>query len=228
MGMQTAFERNLEELAAPLGSALRPVWRGRTHMFAFLGAIPAFVVLIVLARGASATTGAAIYGAGVCAMFGVSATYHRLVHTLRARAAWQRADHATIYAAIAGSCTPICLVAMPSPWGVTMLVLVWVGAAFGMLIKVLAWRHAEVVGGVLYLVLGWAGMGALPSMWQRNGVWPALCLIAGGVLYTIGAIGFALERPRLRQAVFGYHEVWHLFTIAAATTQLVGIWAVVT
>ena len=117
---------------------------------------------------------------------------------------------------------------MPRPWGIVLLVCMWVGASLGALLQVLAWRHAEVVGGILYLVLGWAAIAALPSVWHRYGVWPALCIVMGGLLYTLGAVSFATERPRLRSHAFGYHEVWHLFTIAAAAFQLVGIWAIVT
>jgi hemolysin III len=223
-------DRNRAELAAPLGSELRPAWRGRTHLIAVVVAVPAFMVMICLANGAAARTGAALYAAGVCAMFAVSATFHRLVHSVRARAIWQRADHATIYAAIAGTSTPICLVAMPRSWGIPLLCVLWAGAIAGALLKSLAfgWRHADKVGGLMYIGLGWAGLVALPFLWQRWGVLIAIGVLGGGVLYTIGAIGFALERPRLRPAVFGYHEVWHLYPIAAAAVQFVAIWAIVT
>jgi hemolysin III len=224
------IDRNLAELAAPLGSGLRPSWRGRTHLLTVIVAIPAFVVMISMAHHAVARTAAVIYGLGVCAMFAVSATFHRLVHSLRARILWQRADHATIYAAIAGTSTPICLLAMPRAWGIPLLCVVWVGAIGGALLKSLAfgWRRAGLVGGLLYLVLGWAGLVSFPFLWHFAGSWVAITVLAGGVLYTIGAIGFALERPRLRPAVFGYHEVWHLYTIAAACLQFVAIWATIT
>jgi hemolysin III len=223
-------DQNLAELASPLGSELRPLWRGRTHLIAAVVAIPAFVLMISLANGAAARTGAAIYAAGVCGMFAVSTTFHRLVHSLRARTIWQRADHATIYGAIAGTSTPICLVAMPRAWGIPLLCVLWAGAIGGALMKSLAfeWRHAHRVGGMMYIGLGWAGLVALPFLWQRSGVLIAVGVLTGGVLYTVGAIGFALERPRLRPAVFGYHEVWHLFTIAAAAVQFIAIWAMVT
>jgi hemolysin III len=223
-------DRNRAELAAPLGSELRPAWRGRTHLIAVIVAVPAFVVMIFLANGAAARTGAVLYAAGVCAMFAVSTTFHRLVHGVRARTLWQRADHATIDAAIAGTSTPICLVAMPRSWGIPLLCVLWAGAIGGALMKSFAfeWRHAEKVGGLMYIGLGWAGLVALPFLWQRAGVLIALGVLGGGVLYTVGAIGFALGRPRLRPAVFGYHEVWHLYTIAAAAVQFVAIWAIVT
>jgi hemolysin III len=86
----------------------------------------------------------------------------------------------------------------------------------------------NLVGAILYIGLGWAGLTVIPSMLTRVGLWPVSCLLAGGVLYTVGAIGFARQWPRLRPSVFSYHEVWHLFTIAAAAVQLVAVWAVVT
>ena len=135
IGVDALYEHNRAGLAAPLGSHLRPSWRGRTHMAALFAALPAFIVLIVLARDTAAKVGVVIYGVGVCAMFAVSTTYHRWVHSLRARSIWQRADHATIYAAIAGTSTPIFLVTMPARWSVPLLTVVWSGALAGVLIK---------------------------------------------------------------------------------------------
>jgi hemolysin III len=223
-------DQNLAELAAPLGSELRPRWRGRTHMVAVVVAVPAFVIMISVANGAAARAGAAVYAAGVCAMFAVSTTFHRLVHSVRARTLWQRADHATIFAAIAGTGTPLCLLAMPRSWGIPLLCVLWAGAIGGALLKSLAfeWRHAQKLGGLLYIGLGWSGLVALPFLWRHSGALISIGVLTGGGLYTVGAVGFALERPRLRSAVFGYHEVWHLYTIAAATVHFVAIWAVVT
>jgi hemolysin III len=222
--------RNVAELTAPLGSALRPSWRGRTHLVAAVVAIPAFVVMIWVANGAAARTGAVIYAAGVFAMFAVSTTFHRFVHTLRARTLWQRADHATIFAAIAGTGTPLCLLAMPRSWGIPLLCVLWAGGIGGALLKSLAfeWRHAEKVGGLMYLGLGWSGLVALPFLWRQSGALISVGVLLGGALYTVGAVGFAIERPRLRPTVFGYHEVWHLYTIAAATVHFAAIWPIVT
>jgi hemolysin III len=226
--MTSALSKKERDLDVPLGTPTRPSWRGRSHFLALIGIGPAFIVLLVLADGAAAKTGVAIYAVGVCSMFAVSATYHRWVHTVRARQLWRRADHATIFAAIAGTYTPLCLVAMPRSWGIPMLVIVWAGGLCGAAMKLVNWRHARIVGAVLYIGLGWVGLSVVPSMLDRSGWWPVLCLLAGGLLYTIGAIGFARQWPKLRPSVFSYHEVWHLYTIAAATTQLVAVWAVVT
>src|SRR5262245_5224004 len=110
---------------APLGTAARPLWRGRLHVFGFAAAVPGFVLLLATASTARARISVVVYAAGLCSMFLTSATYHRWVHTLRARQIWRRADHATIFAAIAGSFTPICLMTVSDDIGVPLLAFMW-------------------------------------------------------------------------------------------------------
>ncbi|CAN5511137.1 MAG: hemolysin III family protein [Acidimicrobiia bacterium] len=214
------------ERDVPLGCEQRPSWRGRLHAIALIVAAPFLVALTILADGTRARVGVIVYAAGLCTMFGVSATYHRWVHTLRARAMWRRADHAAIYAAIAGSFTPVCLLAVPDRWSASLLTFVWTGALCGATIKLAGWRHANVVGGVLYIGLGWVGAAAIPAVWLRYGVEPAVLLIVGGLLYTGGAVGFAHRWPRRPSAAFSYHEVWHGFTVAAAAAHFAAVWQV--
>ncbi|CAN5758272.1 hemolysin III family protein [soil metagenome] len=211
----------------PLGCLTRPAWRGRLHLMALIAAVPVLTALVFIADGARARIGVIIYAAGLCTMLAVSTTYHRWVHTLRARAMWRRADHAAIYAAIAGSFTPVALLAVPDRWSAPLLAFVWTGAACGAAIKFAGWRHANVVGGVLYIGLGWVGAAAIPAVWLRYGVWPAVLLIIGGLLYTGGAIGFARQWPRRPSMRFSFHEVWHCFTVAAAAAHLAAVWQVV-
>ena len=110
------------ELDVPLGSATRPSWRGRLHLIGLAAAVPLTVVLAIVASGGRAHGGVIVYAVGLCSMLAVSVTYHRWVHTVRARAAWRRADHATIYAAIGGTFTPLCLLAFGTVWRVVVLV----------------------------------------------------------------------------------------------------------
>lgn len=210
----------------PLGCHERPSWRGRLHAMALIVALPLLVALAIVANGPRARVGVIVYAAGLCTMFAVSATYHRWVHTLRARALWRRADHAAIYAAIAGSFTPVCLLAVPDRWSLPLVAFVWTGALFGAGIKIAGWRYANGVGGALYIGLGWVGVAAIPAVWQRDGVWPAVLLIIGGLLYTGGAFGFARRWPRRLSAAFSYHEVWHGFTVAAAAAHMAAVWQV--
>ncbi|MET0913625.1 MAG: hemolysin III family protein [Acidimicrobiales bacterium] len=212
----------------PLGSPTRPRWRGRVHLLALWAAVPALVLLVVLADGARARTGAIFYGVGLCAMLAVSVTYHRWVHTLRARARWQRADHATIYLLIAGTYTAISLAVVRGPWGMAVLAVVWCLAATGAALKISGSPHGRTVGTALYMVLGWTGLVVLPALLLAAQVWPASLLVVGGLCYTVGAIGFGLRWPRLRPAVFGYHEVWHVSTLLATIAHFTAIWSLTT
>lgn len=211
----------------PLGHPARPLWRGRLHVYALIAAVPALAALLSIASGTRARIAVAIYAAGLLSMFAASATYHRWVHTLRARDLWRRVDHALIFAAIAGGMTPVSLLTVPDRWGVPLLSLTWAGGIFGMIMKILGWRHQRIAGGILYIGLGWLGVVAIPYLWSHAGVVAALLLFAGGAFYTVGAIGLYRRWPTLRPAVFSYHEVWHAFTVAAAASQLAAIWIIV-
>lgn len=215
-------------LDVPLGTPTRPVWRGRLHQWALVAAVPAMALLVVLAEGAEARTAVVVYAVGLCSMLTASTTYHRWVHTLRARTIWQRTDHAMIYAAIAGSFTPVCLLAMPRAWGISMLAIVWTGAVVGGVLKFVAFDRSRLVTGVLYMALSWIGVVAIPFLWRREGAWPVVLLIVGGIAYTVGAIGFHRRWPRLSPSVFSYHEVWHAFTVVAAAAQFGAVWIVAT
>lgn len=215
-------------LDVPLGTVSRPLWRGRLHQWSLFTALPLMVLLAVFADGTKARVAVMVYGVGLCSMFAASTTYHRWVHTIRARTLWQRADHAMIYAAIAGSFTPVCLLAMPNTWGVALLLVIWTGAIAGAVMKFALWHRARVIGGVLYMTLSWIGVTAVPFLWSNYGAGPVVLLLAGGLAYTVGAIGFARRWPRLSPTVFSYHEVWHVFTVVAAGLQLGAVWAIAT
>jgi hemolysin III len=202
------------------------LWRGRLHLFALIVMVPLLIVLAVLADGPRARIGVVVYAVGLASMFAVSTTYHRWVHSLRARTVWRRADHATIYAAIAGTYTPIGLVCLGTGAAIALLVTIWTAAVAGALVKVLAFGRSGVVGSVLYIGTGWAGLTLLPTLWSRVGPVPVFLLLGGGALYTVGAIGFGRRWPTLRPSSFSYHEVWHAFTIAAAALHLGAVWAV--
>ncbi|MEO7398774.1 MAG: hemolysin III family protein [Ilumatobacteraceae bacterium] len=210
-----------------LGTVDRPSWRGRLHVFALPVAVPLLGILLVVADGARAKVGVVVYGVGLCSMFTASATYHRWVHTMRARELWRRADHAMIFAAIAGSFTPLCLLSLPDRWGLPLLTTMWIGGVFGAILKFIGWRHARFAGGVMYASLSAVAGAAVPAMWHRFGVVPAVLLLISGLFYSIGALGLNRRWPRLRPAVFSYHEVWHACTVTAAAAHFVAVWMIV-
>jgi hemolysin III len=210
------------------GSVSRPSWRGRVHLIGLCLAAPSLTLLILFADSTRARIGAAVYAVGLCSMLAVSVTYHRWVHDLRARAVWRRADHAMIFAAIAGSTTPIVLIAMPDANGIALISVVWAMSLLGAAFKIGHWHHGDVIGSVFYAAVSLVTVLSLPALWRNDGVGPAMCFIAAGLLYIVGAIWFASRRPRLRPTVFSYHEVWHVFTLLAATAHFAAVWAIAT
>ena len=211
----------------PLGSPGRPTWRGGLHLIALCTVLPLLVVLAIVADGGRARAAVIVYAVGLCSMLTVSTTYHRWVHTLRARQLWRRADHATIFAAIAGTFTAVALISLPTGWAIALLVIVWASAITGAAVKIAARPSADRVGVVMYITTGWAGLLLIPAMWHRSFV-SLWLLFVGGVLYTVGAVAFGRQWPTLKPATFSYHEVWHALTIAAAGAHLAAVWTIAT
>jgi hemolysin III len=207
--------------------ASKPLLRGVSHQFACFTAIGAGLVLIATAGSARALVATAIYAASLAAMFGISASYHRGRWGPRAERIWQRADHATIFLFIAGTYTPIALLAIGGAVGTRLLALVWAGAALGVLQAIL-WVHApRAITAALYVILGWM----LVAYWRETsaalaGV-PRALILAGGVLYTAGATVYALRKPDPSPRVFGYHEVFHALVIAASGCHFAAVLLVV-
>jgi hemolysin III len=133
----------------------------------------------------------------------------------------QKLDHSMIFILIAGTYTPLCLLALPHSWGIPFLCFVWLMAIMGMVFK-FGWGARRITGG-LYIALGWAGVFIFPTAAKNAGSTAMVLLGIGGLLYTIGAILFYLQRPRLVPHIFGYHEIWHVFTVLAGITQFIGI-----
>ena len=201
----------------------RPLWRGWMHVVAFVLAIPGGTLLIIAANGAAATVGASIYTAGLLLGFGTSAGYHRLAVRPRTQAIMQRMDHSMIFVLIAGSYTPICLLGLPTSWGIPLLCIVWAGALTGVLIKQFAFEKMKVLEYALYPILGWIVVVALPVMFRTMTPLELSLLFAGGLLYTIGIPVLVRERPDPWPRVFGYHEIWHAFTVAAGACHFITI-----
>ncbi len=223
-GRRTSSDGPLAKAASSISEAIetidaygdRPFWRGRLHLIAAIIAAPAGLALVLAANGAENRVAAAIYALSLVALFAVSASYHRLAHTEAAVKWFRRADHSMIFVLIAGSYTPLCLVALPPKWGIPLLVVVWVTALAGITVKMLKVTASGPAGGSwLYIVIGWAAVIALPALVTSLTAGQVALMAIGGVIYTIGAIGLARRWPDIAPRTFGYHEVWHGMTIAA-------------
>ncbi|MEL7156392.1 MAG: hemolysin III family protein [Actinomycetota bacterium] len=209
----------------------RPQWRGRIHTWAFYAAVPATIWLLLTAdtdRDPNARVGALVFGLSLIALYGVSAAYHRLARRALAQRLMQRLDHSMIFVLIAGTYTPVCLAALPSPWSRLLLVSIWVLALVGILTKAWGTPWLLSVSNAMYPVLGWLAVLALP-LFIRTVAGPPLALMGvGGLLYSIGALVFLFRFPDPIPHVFGYHEVWHSFTVLAGTSHFAMVALIVT
>ena len=200
----------------------RPLWRGRIHQIAFFLTLPAGLFLLVEARSAAARVAVAVYVASLAGLFGASASYHRLARSPGSIKWLRRLDHSMIFVLIAGTYTPICLLVLPRVWGIPMLVAIWVTALAGVIMKMVrVSAHGGKSGSWLYVVMGWGAVIMLPQLLSHLDPVRITLLGVGGLLYTVGAIVLARQSPNPRPATFGYHEVWHAFTIAAGACHFV-------
>jgi hemolysin III len=194
----------------------RPSWRGVMHSWVFFAAIPAGALLIIFADDAASRTAASIYTGTLLLVFGTSASYHRLAQTVRARRIMQRLDHSMIYLLIGGTYVPICLVALPLRWGIPLLASVTAIGILGMVIKLTPIRRLQGLGYALYPIMGWAAVAAAPALRDHLTPGQLVLVFGGGVAYTVGFPVLLFKRPDPWPRSFGYHEVWHGFTVVAA------------
>jgi hemolysin III len=206
---------------------LKPRLRGVLHQWAFGVFLAAGAILVLDAGSARRRVAIAIYALSVAALFGTSALYHRIAwRSLGARRWMRRLDHTMIFVLIAGSYTPFALLVLHGTLGSVILITAWSAALGGAVFK-LVWINAP--GWLIattYIAVGWIAVIALPELLDRLGAVAVGVLGLGGILYSAGAVIYALERPDPVPAVFGYHELFHLLVIVAATLQfaVVAFW----
>jgi hemolysin III len=177
------------------------------------------VLLILLADAPAAYVGAVIFATTLILLYLSSASYHLAPWPPRLRSIMMRLDHSMIFVLIAGTYTPFCLVAVGRAWGIPMLAVVWSLAAAGVCLKTL-WPHGPRWLGVgLYLSLGWLAVVAAGPLGSELGTGPALVLLLGGVLYSLGAVAYAARRPDPIPRWFGYHEVFHALVVSGSVAH---------
>ena len=200
----------------------RPRARGWIHRVSFLIAVPAGILLVMMAPTWATRLAVGLYALALVTVFWVSSTYHRGSWSTAERSRWQRRDHAAIFLLIAGTYTPYCVLALRGPWRVWMLAAVWTGAAIGLLVKLYR-VDLHVLSGSMYLALGWAAVIVFPQFVRALTPAELILTVVGGLLYSIGALVLALHRPKLMPQTFGYHEVWHAATAAAAACHFTAV-----
>lgn len=212
------------EAAADALAAVKPKLRGVSHEWAFFVSLFLGAALIVAADTPRATLAVAVYAASLSALFGTSALYHRVNWRRPSVRRWmRRLDHSMIFFLIAGTYTPFALLALNGPLAGAILIVVWIGAIAGAVVEMIWIDHPKWVAAMVYMPLGWVAVVAFPELWSALGVAGTLLIAAGGLLYTAGAVVYATQRPNPNPAVFGYHEVFHLFVIAAAAAHFAAV-----
>lgn len=204
----------MEAAAVDAAVETKPTWRGWIHAGTFPVALVAGIVLIIVADGAPAKWASAVFMLTSLLLFGNSALYHRIDWRPKVKVLLKRIDHANILLLIAGTYTPLAVLALPPEKGVLLLSLVWGGTLVGILFRVF-WIHApRWLYVALYLLLGWAAVMYIVDLMNANFAMMVL-VIVGGLLYTGGAIVYALKKPNPWPGHFGFHEIFHVCTVLA-------------
>lgn len=208
-------------------SPKKPRLRGWVHFIAAPLALAASIVLVVLAPTTELKWASAVYLASSFILFGMSALYHLFYWDPKVEAVLRRLDHSNIFLLIAGTYTPITVGTLTGSSATILLSVVWIGAIAGILISVFWIDAPRWLSTIIYVGLGWVAIWYLPELWQKGG--PALVwlLVAGGVLYTVGALAYASKKPNPWPGWFGFHEVFHTFTVLAWACQCVAAYIAV-
>jgi hemolysin III len=210
--------------SGPIPAAIaRPLLRGVLHEVAFFVALVTGVLLVAEADGTRERLAAAVFASSVVACFGASALYHRVTWRPHVRLWMRRVDHAGVYLLIAGTYTPVSLLALHGAWRPVVLAVVWGGTAAAIVLKFVWVAAPKWLAAAIGLALGWVAVIALPELVRSISPAAVILLVVGGLAYTAGAIVYARGRPDPVPAVFGYHELFHALTIVGVACQYVAI-----
>lgn len=206
----------------------KPLLRGYFHEAAFFIALGAGAVLVATAHEKAARMVSVVYALSLAGMFACSALYHRINWSPDARMWWRRLDHSAIFLLIAGTGTPICLLGIKEDAGDHLLWIFW-GMAIAGIFKELFWAKApKWISAIFYVIMGWAGAPYISEMAAALGPVNLTLVVSGGIIYTIGAVIYALKRPDPFPKVFGYHEIFHILVVIASLLHFIVVYQLVT
>lgn len=214
---------DVSQVAKDVAATIKPKLRGWLHLGMAPLALAASIVLIVLAPTSQGRIASLVYGFSAVMLFATSATYHLGHWTPATSKLLKRLDHANIFLIIAGSYTPLALMLLPPDSARTLLLLVWSGAIAGILFRVFwvgapRWLYTPV-----YVALGWVSVFYIVPFYEAGGAAVVALIATGGLLYTLGAVVYGLKRPNPLPTWFGFHEIFHAFTIAAFITHYIAV-----
>ena len=207
-----------------LKDKLRDPISGLTHLAAAILSFLGLIALIIFSWGESAKLASlTVYGISLTLMFSASATYHMTISSPKVIEILRKVDHSAIYLLIAGTYTPFCINAFTGFWKWGLLSIIWSLAIIGVGIKVFIVRAPRWVNAGVYLLMGWLVISAVQEMLNTLPAGALTWLIAGGVIYTLGAIIYITKKMDFKPGIFGFHDVWHIFVILAATAHYISI-----
>jgi hemolysin III len=204
----------LSQISGEVEPETKPSWRGWIHTGVLPLAVLGGIILVVIADGLVAKVAASVFFAGSVLLFGTSAIYHRFDWGPRAKLTLKRIDHANIFLLIAGSYTPITLLALPQDKALILIVAIWSTALLGIGFRVFWISAPRWLYVLIYIAMGWAAVIYLPELLEAN-LAMMILIIVGGLFYTLGAVFYALKRPNPVPGHFGFHEIFHSFTVLA-------------
>ena len=202
----------------------KPLLRGVSHLIMFFVSLIACCFLIYYSNSGLEVAANIIYSVGLCSMFGISALYHRLNCNIKTKIMLRKLDHCGIFIMIAGSFTPICLLALPSESGNKLLIIVWSLALIGIIQSIFLPRMHRWLRASLYLIVGYMAFPFIKVIYISISLYKITLLIVGGAIYSLGALGYGLKFPKLNPNVFGFHEMFHLLVILAAIMHFIVIY----
>jgi len=209
--------------STPPTASIKPKLRGWLHAVTFPLAAIAGLVLVTFAPTVTGRVAAAIFTLTAMLLFGVSALYHRGTWRARGMAILRRLDHSSIFLLIAGTYTPFALLLLDRKQSVILLCMVWGGALLGVAFRVFWVGAPRWLYTPIYLAHGWTAVFWLGDFQRVGGTAVVVLLLAGGLLYSLGGLVYGLKKPNLSPKWFGFHEIFHAFTIAGFVCHYVGI-----
>ncbi len=204
-------------------ATVKPLWRGRLHFGGFFVLLACSPILFVRTRSPEQVAWVLCYLVGVGSMMATSASFHIVNWSPAGRERMKRADHSAIFLAIGGSYLAIAGLTMHGNIRLVLLLIIGVSALVGIAIRQLALHASKWVNTIPYLLVGWAAVIVMPQIYRGGGPLCFALIIAGGLAYSIGAVAYGAKRPKLSPRVFGYHELFHAFTIVGAGCHFAAI-----
>lgn len=205
----------------------KPLLRGYFHEWMFFISIGACIPLISKSTNPNELIATIVYSIGIFMMFGFSALYHRINWRPKVLKVMRRLDHSSIFIMIAGSFTPICLLILPDKLGLQLLLIIWIIAGIGIIQTVLFTNTPRMVRAGIYLIAGYMAIPYLSVLSSVMGFTNYALTVAGGTIYSVGAIGYGLKFPDFSPKYFGYHEFFHILVSVAAILHFIVIYSIV-